>query len=208
VVEISTWDWGAWDEEFWRGFAEDSRFGGYRGNRGGGGDRQLTAEEFAPIFEEFKKMLTDKCKEFIDRLVSHNTGQAYDSGKSLVAHVNAIAASPQAGIFYGPGATRGRQRFGDLEGVNIGEWVDMRFQLPAQRLRTPQLFASTLLHEAVHTITKGIDDILTQNVLELGIVPVDQAGRPLPLPKTKGHNSDYHRYWSAALKNACFPGLQ
>jgi hypothetical protein len=173
-------------------------------------DRRLTTEEFKPIREELKKMLTNKCKEFLDKLVGINTGVTYDSGKDLMDHVDNTFSSPQAWVFYAPGSTRGRQKFGDLEGVNIGNWVNMKFFPPDQVLRHNQFFASTLLHEIVHTLTKGIDDDLTENVIELGIVPVYQDGSPLPHPKNKGagSGSDYHLYWSTALKNACFPGLK
>ncbi|MCA1620439.1 MAG: hypothetical protein LC795_14240, partial [Acidobacteria bacterium] len=167
-------------------------------------DRRLTDEELAPIRQELESMLTKKCKEFIDKLVSFNRGLPYDSGSDLLKHLNNRATSEDAGIFFGHPGVNYRQ-------VYIGkENVSRKFYTPEQLKRSNQIYAATLLHELIHTLTRGIDDDLTENVLALGIVAYDHTGKPLPLPKNKGGGSgtDYHNYWSTALKNACFPDLR
>lgn len=72
--------------------------------------------------------------------------------------------------------------------------------------------AATLMHELIHRIQRrgASDDNFDRQIRDLGIVPVDKKGNPLPFPTGMRDGkpfNDWSAYWDTALRNACFPKL-
>jgi hypothetical protein len=160
-------------------------------------DRRLTKAEYLPIRNEMAKALaSEKCRNFIDKLIGYNFGAPYDSSEDFLALSDYIYNSSDGGIFWGMPTQVGNK-------VRIGS--DSRPDLNLMSL------AATLTHELIHRLqgSRGADDELSRNIRDLGIVPLDKKGNALPFP-TGGPDAkpfDWSNYWGTALNNACFPKL-
>lgn len=161
-------------------------------------ERQLTLDEYSLLRNEMAKALqSEKCRKFVDTLISYNTGDHYDSEKQFLKYSDAVFKN--AGIFFGG-------EIGGLRRNNRNDYPKI-FLGPEYRLDLNLLgYAESLFHELIHGLTIGSDDAIDRDLIKLGIVPLDRKGNPLPIPK--GENYDYNKYFDTAIKNACFPTLQ
>jgi hypothetical protein len=163
-------------------------------------DRRLTKDEYLSIRKELATALQSQaCRDFIDRLIGYNQGVPYDSSEDFLGLSDYIYNSTDGGVFFGPGV-----------GTQIGNKVrigpDIRPDLNVMGN------AATLTHELIHRLQRrgGSDDELARNIRDLGIVPLDKKGNPLPFPTGMRDGkpfNDWSEYWNTALKNACFPKL-
>jgi hypothetical protein len=162
-------------------------------------DRRLTENEYSTVRSELAKALkSDKCRDFIDRLVGYNNGAPYDSAKNFLGLSDYIYNSSDGGVFWGSPSQVGNK-------VRIGS--DIRPDLNALGN------AAILMHELIHRLQRrgGADDELSRNIRDLGIVPVDKKGEPLRFPTGMRDGkpfNDFSPYWDTALHNACFPKLE
>jgi hypothetical protein len=166
--------------------------------------RRLTSDELAAFRSELAKALqSDKCRNFIEKLISYNTGKVYSSQDHFLDYFDATAASAEGGFFFRYPGSGGitRQRKEDYPRILIpGQRPDLNFLSNA----------ATIMHELIHALTEGSDDQLDYNLRDLGITPIGKDGKPLPFPTGvrdgKAFN-DWSAYWDTALKSACFPTL-
>ena len=166
--------------------------------------RLVTKHELGALRTEIEKALqSDKCRAFIDKLISYNTGKPYRSADHFLDYLDATAASAEGGIFFrspgGGGITRARKE--DYPKILI----------PGLRPELNVLTdAATLMHELIHSLTEGSDDQLDRDLLKLGITPIGRDGKPMPFPTGVRDGkpfNDWSAYWDTALTNACFPKL-
>lgn len=140
-----------------------------------------------------KALQSEKCRNFIDTLVRYNSGQYIDSQEEILAYSDYMF---NRGIFWTGGTST---NLGSKILLNGGFRPDLNVKLDAE----------TLMHELIHGLQgPGSDDQLDRDLRDLGIVPKDSKGQPLPFPTGvrdgKPYN-DWSDYWDQALKNACFP---
>lgn len=160
-------------------------------------ERRLSKEEYLALRKEMAKALqSEKCGNFIDTLVTYNSGQPFDSGEEFLAISDYIFNSKDGGIFWASG-----------DGIQVGHKLKIGPGLrPDLNVR---IDAATLMHELIHGLQgRGSDDQLDRDLRGLGIVPKDSKGQPLPFPtgKRNGVNfNDWSGFWDQALHNACFP---
>ena len=169
--------------------------------------RRLTDAELSAIRSELEKMLAnDKCRAFIDKLVSLNTGKPFDS-RSLLGYFDDTAKSSDGGVFFalGDGGIN-RQHHEDYPQVLIGDAPPANI-ISSARASHLQASAQIALHEFIHAVTYGADKQLSEGLQKLGIVPI-RDGKPLSPPTGQLNGkpfNDYSGYWNSALGNACFP---
>jgi len=151
-----------------------------------------------------KALQSEKCRNFIDALISYNTGTHYESEKDFLAFSDATFNSTEGGVFF-------KNAAGGISRLHAGDYPKV-FIGPGWRPNlNVQLDASTLMHELIHGLTKGADDQLDKNLGALGILPIGRDGNPLPFPtgtRNGEYYNDYSGYWDTALHNACFPKSQ
>jgi hypothetical protein len=161
-------------------------------------ERRLTKDEYLTIRTEMARALeSEKCRDFIDKLISYNTGTSYDSNKAFLKLSDEMFNSSDGGVFWGLPTQVGNK-------VRIGS--DIRYDLNVMSL------AATLMHELIHRLQRpgGSDSELVRNIRDLGIVPLDKKGNALPIPtgvRDGKYFNDWSGYWGTALNNACFPKL-
>jgi YD repeat-containing protein len=161
-----------------------------------------------------KALESKKCRDFIDKLISFNTGTTYNSEKNFLTHADNLYKSAEGGIFFKLSGLSGvtRKRAEDYHRVSIYTGSDVN-EYPQVLTLNLEQFGETLMHELIHTLTKGSDDQLDQNLRALGITPTRKDGTVLPYPTVatgEGNGKDvidFSTYWDTALKNACFPTL-
>jgi len=160
--------------------------------------RGLTEEEYQAIRKEMAKALqSEKCRKFVDALISHNTRRRYDSAEEFLDYSDNVFKN--SGIFFGGqiGGLR-RENPSDYPKILLGPEYPLKFNLLG--------FAETLFHELIHGPTIGSDNEMSRELRDLGIIPLDRNGKPLNTPT--GENHDYSTYVDTAVKNACFPQLR
>jgi YD repeat-containing protein len=167
--------------------------------------RRMTSEELAAFRSELEKALeSDKCRSFIDKLISYNTGKEYSSQDHFLEYFDATAASAEGGFFFWSrlDGSNSRERGEQHWKISIpGKWSELNFLSNA----------AAIMHELIHTLTKGSDDQLDKDIRDLRITPIGKDGKALPFPtgfdKNGARVNDWSAYWDTALKSACFPTL-
>jgi RHS repeat-associated protein len=165
------------------------------------GPRLTTKEYLALRTEMVKALKSEKCRSFIDTLVTYNSGQHIDSQEELPAFADYIFNSEDGGLFWSSSTQYGGIQIGNK--IRIGPRISPHLNVAAD--------AEALMHELIHGLQgPGSDDQLDRDLVRLGIVPKDSKGQPLPFPTGmrdgKPYN-DWSDYWNQALKNACFPTM-
>jgi hypothetical protein len=156
-------------------------------------ERRLTPSEVAKVRGNLAEMLTDKCKSFINKLVSYIKGSPYDSGTQLLNDYDQVGK--QGGIFFGPAATAG----GAIANKNAS--VVIWNYLSGLKGYDTGYAAYTALHELIHVIVNRGDPALARDVFNAGL-------RTEPAPTKEEIEKDplvTGRYWDGALKEACMP---
>jgi hypothetical protein len=87
-------------------------------------EHRLTPDEVAKIRENLVGLLTDKCKSFINKLISTVKGSPYDSGKQLLADYNSV--DKQGGFFFRPLEVSGTAG-GSIDNKNCINCANKRF---------------------------------------------------------------------------------
>jgi hypothetical protein len=167
------------------------------------GERRLTIDEYSPLRSEIAKALkSEKCRKFIDTLVTYVSRQQMDSQEEFLALSDYMFNQPTGGIFWGPFNK-------DSTVLNQGTKILISGGAIRPDLNVVRN-AETLMHELIHVVQGGLgsDDTLDKALVKLGIVPKDSKGQPLPFPtgmRDEKPYNDWSGYWDQALKNACFP---
>jgi hypothetical protein len=166
------------------------------------GERRLTIDEYSPLRREIAKALkSERCRKFIDTLVTYVSGQQMDSQDKFLALSDYMFNQPTGGIFWGP-FNKDSTVLNHRTKILISGGA-IRPDLNVRRN------AETLMHELIHVVQgRGSDDTLDNALRDLGIVPKDSKGQPLPFPtgmRDGKRYNDWSDYWDQALKNACFP---
>jgi hypothetical protein len=179
----------------------------------------MTSDQVTAIRDSIGGMLTDACANFIDKLISAQTGKPYDSKTQLLTDFDKVT-SGKGGLFWGgnqPGS--GGDAPGSIATGNASIQIDRSKYFAdshtpstaATAALSVRNAASTTLHELIHAVT-GMGDVgLSRQVRKLGI-PVVAFGYPgniMPYPTdtdpTDTNNSklSYSKYWGGALNNVC-----
>jgi RHS repeat-associated protein len=123
--------------------------------------RRLTPNQVRTVRDKLKEFLTDKCKDFINKLVRYIKGSAYDSGKQLLDDYDKV--EKQNGFFFGPVASAGGAIDHQNASVTIGD------NLSSLKGYAPVYAAYTALHELIHVLVNRGDPDLARDVHDAGL---------------------------------------
>jgi YD repeat-containing protein len=177
--------------------------------------RRLTPEELAPRQKLIEGMITVRCVQFVNSLVGMTTGRRYDAKNQLLADLTRIASfrgsdrvSGESGIFFRSDLHRfgvGGMQGGSLAAGTAGIFIDGTYSY--FRVSSPVNIssdASTIFNELIHAVAAVGDVDGVRAVAEMGIIPVDWSGKPIPYPVAEaGNGAPYSNYFHTAIKNAC-----
>jgi hypothetical protein len=162
-------------------------------------ERKMTSDEIVKIRENIAALLTDKCKDFINNLISIVKGSPYDSGKQLLVDYDKVAKAPEGGMFFKPMTNAGGLLKGQIDSPTAA--VFLPSYLSGLGRYDVVYAAHTTIHELIHLITNKGDPDLSKYVYDMGLTDV-----PVPTEAdVKKNGLVFSGYWGGLLKGACMP---
>jgi hypothetical protein len=160
------------------------------------GPNQISALRF-----QISRLLSDKCVDFINNLISKVIGKPYNSKKQLLKDFDRVS-NGKGGFFFKEGGVKGGNQTGNL---NDGT---ARINILGHDI-TMENSAIPALHELIHAIADADDPTLAKAVRDLGITVYDYPSKSgegissYPENEPDDRNGKFGGYWGQALKNAC-----
>lgn len=158
---------------------------------------------YPKILETYPEGITNKCADFIDKLVAGITGKPYNSRKDLLTDFDRIR-NGTGGFYWESKSWRGGAQGGLLARNNA--WVTLNRSQAFDSTNKNQTLRAAFgfLHEIIHAVTAKDDKDISSKIRDLGFRPTYYPGSEMSFPTdADNRNLAYSGYFEQALINNC-----